>query len=128
MKLHTDNFTSNLHETATAINKLGLAQYVHTMSSSGASTQVVYLMPDELVWKLREERSSHIDPHHDDCAPATKKRPVPTVNIISLGNTEISISPSQIIFGESHHDIVGVTLRNEVILFAAREIKSRVKS
>lgn len=67
LKLHTENYGGNLHETATWVNKAGLAEYVLVMSSSGYSTQVVFRMPAELVYKLREERPSYVGgPHHDD--------------------------------------------------------------
>lgn len=71
MKLHTENFGGNLHQTATAINRLGLADYVLQMSYSGCGTVVVFRMPDDMVKKIRAERG-HDNPSHDD--PVERKR------------------------------------------------------
>jgi len=67
MKLHTENYSGNLHETAVQINKQGFADYVIAMDSTGRNTVVVFRMPSELVWELREKNVSYVtDPHHDD--------------------------------------------------------------
>lgn len=42
--LVTENLGGNLHQAATTINALGLAEFVLTMSFSGAATVVVYRM------------------------------------------------------------------------------------
>lgn len=69
-KLHTENYGGNLHATAVAINKLGLADYVLAMSSSGGNTVVVFRMPARMVYRVRESQSSYVgDPHHDDPDP-----------------------------------------------------------
>jgi hypothetical protein len=67
MKLHTENYGDNLHATANAINKKGWGEYVVVMQSNGMSTQVVFKMPAEMVYKIRKENRSYcMDPHHDD--------------------------------------------------------------
>lgn len=67
MKLHTETYSGNLHQAATAINKQGLAEYVIVMDFTDLYTVVVFKMPDELVYKLREENRNYAaHPHHDD--------------------------------------------------------------
>jgi len=65
-KLHTQNFDGDLHESSTAINKKGWAEYVVVMDYSGYNTVVVFKMPAEMVYKIRRY-SDDYDPHHDDC-------------------------------------------------------------
>ena len=72
-KLHTENFGGNVHATATAINKLGWARYVLSMESSGFNTVVVFLMPAQMVWEIREASKSFVtDPRHDDDVQTAK--------------------------------------------------------
>lgn len=68
MKLHTENLPGNIHQSATFINKQGWADYVISMDFSGGNyTIVVFCMPDEMVYKIRElDKSYTSDPHHDD--------------------------------------------------------------
>lgn len=66
MKLHSMNFGGNLHESSNAINRLDMAEYVIAMQSSGMSTVVVFRMPAEMVYILREGSGYSSDPHHDD--------------------------------------------------------------
>ena len=47
------------------------------------------------------------------------------IKINDLGNTEISIEPHQLIFKTGDDEVVGVELKNEVILHAGSEITSR---
>ena len=68
MKLHTENFSGNLHEAAVTINKLGWADFVMQMESSGGNTIVVFQMPNSMVHSIRKNSRSYVsDPHHDDC-------------------------------------------------------------
>jgi len=55
MKLYTQTYGGNLHESAITINKLGLAEHVIVMDVVGMYTTVVFKMPDELAYKLRED-------------------------------------------------------------------------
>lgn len=64
--LHTANYHGNVHEAATSINKQGYAEYVLSMSYSSMNTIVVFLMPAELVYKIRSESRSYANrPDHD---------------------------------------------------------------
>lgn len=60
------NFMGNLHQTSTAINSLGLAQYVLCMDcgSSGSSTVVVLRMPRDTAILLSEQ--GKISPHYKE--------------------------------------------------------------
>ncbi len=68
MKLHTENIGGNIHKAATFINKMGWAEYLISLYLNGGSySTAVFRMPDEMVWKIREEdRRYASDSHHDD--------------------------------------------------------------
>ena len=50
---------------------------------------------------------------------------ITTINIKTLGETEIGISQQNLTFNEDG-DVVSVTLKNDVLLFTAKEIIERV--
>lgn len=59
------NFMGNLHQTSTAINSCGLAQYVLCMEcGSGSSTVVVLRMPRDTAILLSEQ--GKISPHYKE--------------------------------------------------------------
>lgn len=68
-KLHTETFGGNVHESATLVNKLGWAEYLVSLEFNGGNySTAVFLMPAEMVYKLRSDRKTYVsDPHHDDC-------------------------------------------------------------
>lgn len=53
--LYSENLPGNLHDAATIINKIGLADYVIHLESSGYNSIVVYRLPPELRNKLWRE-------------------------------------------------------------------------
>lgn len=70
MKLHTENFGGNLHQTANEINRLGWSDFIHLLhySTGGGfgNTVAVFLMPDDMVVQIRRNKSSYAaDPRHD---------------------------------------------------------------
>jgi hypothetical protein len=66
-KLYTRNYGGNIHATATAINKQGLAEFVLTMQSSGLNTVVVFKMPTAMVHALRQKNPSFCgEPDYDN--------------------------------------------------------------
>jgi len=66
-KLHTENFSGNLHEVSTTINRLGLAKYVLVMDRAGDYTVVVFKMPRWKVHALRRANPSYaVAVNHDD--------------------------------------------------------------
>ncbi len=63
--LISENYGGNLHQTSTAINSLGLAQYVLTMGyGGGGASVVVFRMPRDTAILLSEQ--GKISPHYKE--------------------------------------------------------------
>lgn len=54
MQLISSNFPGNLHASSDTVNKMGLAEFVVTMDSTGHNTIVVFKVPDDIAPRVRK--------------------------------------------------------------------------
>ncbi len=61
MQLVSTNIGGNLHQAVGYINKMGLADFVFALDSTGHNTVAVFRVPDDLAPKLRRYLGQTVD-------------------------------------------------------------------